>query len=579
MNTADAIIEPGTDIARLARTRRLVAILAGAVGSGLLLSLAFPPLEIDVVAWFALVPVMLAPTSRRLGVRLAAGALFGFAHSVTNLFWLNEIGFGAGFLLAIYCTLFPAAWYLFAISLRPCPHRDSLDTPPTTRPHLTAPSPIIAADDRGARLVIAPLALAGAWVALEWIQGWLFTGFPWNQLGVTQWRHIRLLQVTRITGIYGLSFVIVAVNVACAHIIAVRIDPVRKSAKRGFPWSVAMAGALLLLAVLPARLASPPPAAGTMLRVVGIQGNIAQCRDYEPAQLSEALAVYRDYTLLASQIPGADLIVWPECAVPAPVLWDKECSEMLADLFATIETPLLIGSLNLETFTTIKGEHDYRLYNSALQFDRDGRLLESYDKIHRVPFGEYVPFSRYLPWLVDWIGMGRDLSPGAEYTLFSLPGGIRTGVNICFEDAFPEISREFTRRGADLLMTITNDAWYAESSGSRQHMTHAVVRAVENARPLFRSGNNSDTCLIMPDGSVKDLLDDPLTGNRFVRGYRSYDIPVAIDAPLTFYTRHGDLFAKICTLAALAILTRNTCRWYRRKQILRKALEPIPGQG
>jgi apolipoprotein N-acyltransferase len=203
--------------------------------------------------------------------------------------------------------------------------------------------------------------------------------------------------------------------------------------------------------------------------------------------------------------------------------------------------------------------------------DAETKVLDHYDKIHRVPFGEYVPFSRYLPWLVKWIGMGRDLTPGTEHTVFDLPKGVRAGVNICFEDAFAGISRAFVQRGANVLVTITNDAWYAESSGSRQHLLQAVFRAAETRRPLLRSGNNSDTCLIMPDGSITNLLCNPDTGNPFYRGAGVYDVPVWADPPTTFYTRHGDLFAILCVLAAVGLVGGLLGRAYRARLALRVA--------
>ena len=162
--------------------------------------------------------------------------------------------------------------------------------------------------------------------------------------------------------------------------------------------------------------------------------------------------------------------------------------------------------------------------------------------------------------------MGRGLTAGTEYTVFHLPNGARAGVNICFEDAFAEISRQFALRGANLLLTLTNDAWYAESAGSRQHLTHAVFRAVECGLPLFRSGNNSDTCLILPNGSVVDVLRDPETGNAFVRGARGYRVPVWAYPLQTFYVRHGDVFAHLCSWATVGGVGWLCAAFLRRKR-------------
>jgi apolipoprotein N-acyltransferase len=212
-------------------------------------------------------------------------------------------------------------------------------------------------------------------------------------------------------------------------------------------------------------------------------------------------------------------------------------------------------------------------FNSALLLAPDGQVIESYDKIHRVPFGEYVPFREWLPWLARWIGMGRDLTAGTEFTLFELGSGVRAGANICFEDVFPEISRQFVLRGATVLFTLTNDAWYAESAGSRQHLLHAVFRAAENRRPLLRSGNNSDTCLILPDGAISDLLYDRETGNRFIRGTRVYEVPVYRDPPLTLVARWGAWFQQACALLGGAVVMLLAAREVRRCRRRRLAIE------
>ena len=174
--------------------------------------------------------------------------------------------------------------------------------------------------------------------------------------------------------------------------------------------------------------------------------------------------------------------------------------------------------------------------------------------------------------------MGRSLTPGSEYTVFALPQGVYAGTNICYEDVYAEISRAFVRRGANVLMTLTNDAWYAESSGSRQHMVHAVFRAVENRRPLFRAGNNSDTCLILPDGRVTGQLRDPATGSAFMRGARLYRVPVWREPGFTFYTRHGDLFAHSCALATLVLGLAVFGSWLRRKHTLLQRVSREAGE-
>jgi len=320
-----------------------------------------------------------------------------------------------------------------------------------------------------------------------------------------------------------------------------------------------------------------------LLRVLAVQGNIPQCRKWTQEQLDESIQVYTSLSRDMARSTEPDLIVWPETAIPAPLRYDKQYNQSMEELFRDVKTRMLIGTIDYRQAAPVgttspvadgSGTPDYQVFNSAFLLAPDGRIEESYDKIHTVPFGEYTPFERLFPWLTDIIGMGRSLTAGREFTLFELPHGARAGVNICYEDAFPEISRQFVLRGANVLMTLTNDAWYAESAGSRQHLIHAVFRAVENRRPLFRSGNNSDTCLILPSGRIVGQLYDTNTGSPFVRAARCYDVPVWKQQEYTFYTLHGDVFAKVCALAAMLIWVVLAQQRFREK---RRLLQVITG--
>jgi apolipoprotein N-acyltransferase len=291
------------------------------------------------------------------------------------------------------------------------------------------------------------------------------------------------------------------------------------------------------------------PEPGASLRIAVVQGNIPQNRVWSEEALHTSLTVYTQLTreIVASDSP--QLVLWPETAIPASLLYQEECRAALPPMFADTQTPLLAGSLDFRRPPPLSNDEP-RSVNSALLFDRNGMARGHYDKTHLVPFGEFVPLERHLPWLVDWIGMGRGLLPGREYTIFSFGEQARFGVNICYEDIFPEISANFVRRGANLLVTLTNDAWFGETSGSRQHFAHSVIRAVENARPMIRNGNNSDSGLILPDGRLVDMLVEG--DDRFIRAARSYEVPIWSKLPITFYTRYGDWFAKFAALITTA---------------------------
>ncbi|MFA5204584.1 MAG: apolipoprotein N-acyltransferase [Lentisphaeria bacterium] len=563
------------NLAGLLRPGRRLAQAGLAVVSGVLLCLAFPPVEGSLLAWVALVPLLLVPVPAPVAVRAGLGYLFGLAFFLPNLFWLNTIGFGAGGWLALCCACYPMLWYLLAAALIRALAGCRPGGPPPRFWELTP-----------ARQLVAMLLLAAAWAGLEWVRGWLFTGFSWNQLGICQWSCQRLLPLAAWTGVYGLSFLVVAVNLALAGSwprLAQRLARRPGAGTDSLHWpllvlALLFIGVFFLDRALP-RLGSPD----TVLRTGAVQGCLPLCRSWTQKQLDDALATYTRLTREVAAGPlKPDLVVWPETAVPAPARWDAQYAGELKKLFPEIQLPLLAGTLDLQPRNGPDGRPaEPLMFNSALLFTADGRVAARYNKIHLVPYGEYVPFSRHLPWLVEFIGMGRDLTAGREYTIFRLPREVRAGVMICYEDAFGNLARQFTRRGADLLITLTNDAWYAESAGARQHLLHALFRAVENQRPLLRSGNNSDTCLILPDGRVTDLIRDPDTGYRFIPAANLYEIPIWHDAPLTFYARHGDLFAGACAAAAaataLVLWGRELRRRLRRLDAVAPAAVPEVG--
>jgi apolipoprotein N-acyltransferase len=533
------------DLRSLVGLRRFLLQAGAAVASGLLLSAAFAPLEWSWCAWIALVPILVVPVPNRARARFGIGFVLGAAHFFTSLQWLTHATVAGWLLLAPACALFPAVWYLlFAPGLRRALPWPRAELGRDTRAATTTPPGFMAP-------VTATLVSAAGWVALEWLRSHALTGFPWNLVGVSQWPLRSLLPLTAWTGVHGISFLVLAVNTALA--LAARRGG-RTQQTRGRPAELVLA---------------------CELRIAGVQGCIEQCREYTEEEFYHALDVYTELTRQAWTGTAPDLIVWPETAVPAPVYYGPY-ARALRELFREVRTPMLIGAIDSRPEPGAPADAPYALFNSALLHDADGSLTQRYDKVHIVPFGEFVPFERYWPRLTEWIGMGRSLTAGAAYTVLDLPGDVGAGVNICYEDVFPGISRRFTLNGADLLVTLANDAWYAESSGSRQHLVHAVFRAAENRRPLFRSGNNSDTCLIWPDGRVTGLLRDPVTGNPFVRGTRTYTVPVWDRLPVTFYTRYGDVFAVACSLTVLGLLARSLARELTRRRRLRHLLNPAP---
>lgn len=560
---------PGNQAHLLGWRRRLLPYLL-ALLCGVVMAAIFAPLEWSLLSWFALVPILEIQRRWQRNPWLL-GYVFGLGLFTACFIWLRTIFILAPLGLGLICACFPALWMgLTDGVLR------YLQRTPQQALHPRAGNQLLPPTSYGPLQQVAlVLVIAAIWVGTEWVRSWIFTGFPWNLLGVSHWQNGYLLPLTRLTGIYGISFIVAAVNVAFflrLHNWLVHRET--DSPDENVPWGLAVAAALLLVPALVHGLYRLPAAPSATLRIAAVQGNIPQIRVYKEGQLEMALEVYLSHTRDIIEREQPDLVVWPETAVPASLLNTPECYAAMKELLRETQTPMIVGSIYHRWPPGVKDQDAYRTYNSALLFNGEADLVDYYDKIQIVPFGEFVPFSDHFPWLVELIGMGRGLTRGTEHTVFPFLEGARFGMMICYEDVFAWVARATVLNGANVLMTITNDAWYWETAGSRQHMINSVCRSVETMRPMFRSGNNSDTCLIMPDGRVIDPLLDPVTGSPFARTAGVYDVPIYEDLPLTFYTRNGDLFAILCFVALLGSMGWGLYRFFYRRQRQHEAITP-----
>ena len=284
---------------------------------------------------------------------------------------------------------------------------------------------------------------------------------------------------------------------------------------------------------------------GEALKISVVQGNIPQELKWSPA--SREFVIDR-YLKLTSEVKSdfPDLIVWPEAALPVvledgPVYYERLCRYV-----KTIGYPLIFGAV-----TNRNGSY----YNSALLLSKEGRLLQRYDKLHLVPFGEFVPFRKILPFLETIAPIG-DMTRGREYSLFNISHQklkIRHqfGVLICFEDVFPELARKFVNRGADFLVNITNDAWFGKTTEARQHLSASVFRAIENRVYLVRSANTGISGFIDPQGKTFSLVSSPEGNLTFTPGYKSENI--FLRSHPSFYGYYGDFLVLLCLLCLIYI--------------------------
>jgi apolipoprotein N-acyltransferase len=368
---------------------------------------------------------------------------------------------------------------------------------------------------------------ASLWAALEFLRTYLMSGFPWNLLGYSQHQNLSLIQVAALSGVYGVSFVVVAVNAALARVLHM-----------WGRWNEALlpagiAALCWILAVGSGWLWPAPAEPERAIPVALVQGNIDQGVKWDPAWQGRTLRVYRELTLRAvRERPG--LVVWPETAVPFLLQEDPRRREVEA-LARQTGSYLLVGAPD----RSAGGPR-----NSAFLLGPDGGVLGRFDKRHLVPFGEYVPLRRVL-FFVNALAGGTigEFVPGAEATIFATPVG-RFGVVICYEAIFPGEVREFFRSGAGFLVNITNDAWFGRSAAPAQHLAMAAFRAVENRAYLVRAANTGISAIVAPDGRVveaSELFTPAVVSGR-----------IGPRAAVSVYTRYGDLFAWGTVTVALA---------------------------
>jgi apolipoprotein N-acyltransferase len=394
-----------------------------------------------------------------------------------------------------------------------------------------------------------PSAWAAAllWAALEHGKTFVLTGFPWALLGYAQHGNPALLALAPFTGVFGLSFVVVLGGAALAAIFAA-------GARGARPPAQAIA-ALVLVAVVHAvgalDVARDDPPDGPRLRVAVAQGNIDQDVKWSPDWAERTLVIYDALTRRAAAA-GAQLVLWPETAVPGLPDASPELADFLAGLARETGVALVVGAVGFER------AGDRRLFfDSGFVWDPEGRFVDRYDKTHLVPFGEYVPLRGLLGRFVEAIARGAadtDVTPGPLPRVVRVPlpagaGVVSACVPICYELLFPDLMRRFAADGAEALFAITNDAWYGRTGAPHQFLAITALRAAESRLWTARAANTGVSALIDPRGRVQEQT------RIFERDVRIGEITLR-PAPLggSFYTRHGDWFAKMCWAASAILL-------------------------
>jgi apolipoprotein N-acyltransferase len=492
---------------------------------------SFPPFHAAEFGYAFAAPAILWAYSRP-SFRCYAGTLFG-AQAVAwtiLLAWLRHVTWVGWLLLGPVVGAWIGVWYLAVW---------------WTMPRVVGRSvPVRLAAQAG---------LAGLWVVVEWSRTWLLGGFPWLPLAASQWQRTAVLQIAAYTGAYGVSFVLIMMNLgfaAYAHRL-LREEVASILRKRSQEFMLALFLLLACLCVMMRETVNRRATTQPLARVAFVQPDIPQEVKWDPAKAAGIVQTLRGLTLAAGAA-RPDVILWPEATLPQPVNADPGMRAFVQSLADDTHATLLFGAVAVDH----PGTPAERWSNAAfVAAPGSGLQAAYYAKRHLVPFGEYVPLRPLFGWMSKFVPLPGDFAAGTDPSplVVSLPRGAAAfGPLICYEDLFPRLARDSVRSGADVLAVLTNDAWYGEEGAAYQQAAHSVLRAVETRRPVLRCGNDGWSGWIDEYGGIRDVLAAE-DGSVYLRGTTAVNVSrdVRWAGVETFYVRHGDWFVLVGALLAL----------------------------
>jgi apolipoprotein N-acyltransferase len=584
----------------------MYARLLAAAAAGLAIACAFPKPGIAGLGWIGPGLMLLSAVGLTGREAFGVGYAAGLVQALVSLGWLLYIPFPSGAVagwlsLSAYVALYPATWvwlcwkYAESLSSGESDSKQHSDMGSTSssgcqQPAMNGPKvggPYQAQrNSRGSLLTRIvpwgwsrmevlrtmtchhanmswlhrftwPLACAALWVAGEMVVARLWSGFPWNFLGVTQYQILPVIQVSSITGVYGVSFLMVWFSVAgMGAALSLLRDPVHPR--------LAMTGLFLPLLVLTSVMVfgllrlRQDEGGEQHLKMALVQPSIPQTLIWDPQENAHRFQKVLELSILALRT-RPDVLVWPEAAIPNLLRYDAAVLEAVTNLARSHRTWMVIGADDAEPKRNNDQEGDADYYNASFLVDREGRLAARYCKRQLVVFGEYVPLQPWLSFL-KWFTPIRDgFKPGHGAVPFDLiEPNARISVLICFEDTFPHLARSSVDEETDILLNLTNNGWFGESSAQWQHGANAVFRAIENGLPLVRCANNGLTCWVDAHGRLSGVkADDP--ADVYGPGFKVFDVPLRADRPRqsTFYQRYGDCFGWGCVVVSAVLLWRS----------------------
>jgi apolipoprotein N-acyltransferase len=492
-----------------------------AAASGFVNILIFPKPELTLLSWVTLVPLLLATYKEsRAGRAFLLGALSGTLFFFGSCRWIiyvlknyGDLGwFGsilAFLMLVVYLSFYYASFGLVFAWL-------SWRFP------------------QGC-FFLAP----AVWVSCEYLRGHLLTGFPWCLLGYALVDYPNLAKISTLTGVYGLSFALALINALVASVVLARD---RESLLR-------LILAVLLLATISGLFVlNPSVPAQPVYPACIVQTNLSPDQRWdlesrtvvfkELAQLSlSPLSKNKDWPSAATR-----LIIWPETPAPFYFNHDALFHRQMQLLAQESRSYVVFGFVDYKSPSSDLVRRDP--YNSVGLLSPQGDLISQYDKIHLVPFGEYVPYPGIFFFIEKISTEAGNFKPGNQFLVSPLDGKHTIGGFVCYEAIFPELVRQFAKQGAAVLFNVTNDAWFGDSAAPYQHLNMARLRAIENQRYLLRAANNGISALVDPDGKIvnRTRLNERIALEAYF-DFRSQQ---------TIYTRIGDWFAWLCLLTTMS---------------------------
>jgi len=489
-----------------------------------------PPHRSDFLAWFGLAPLLYSLRRGGYAAAALAGLLFGSLFMVGTFSWLNSLEIMNATKFAAWLGLFSLFYLVAGILYR------------------------FVSGAVGGWIILAGPAF---WAAVEYVRANLFFfSLPWNFVGHSQYRHLLVIQVAGVAGVYGVSFVLVTVNQFLSQVpdwvFGSRSGgALRAGAVRGPGWAPQLLLLLLIVggALTYGRIALETPEGGEHLRVAVVQANRLARDDMSFEEQKEHLRVYGKITRQAAA-EKPDLVIWPSASLPGPYA-QMAVRLLVGGTARAAGAHLLAGGAGLGKFS--EPRPGYLPYaNSEFLIAPSGKALGRYDKIKLLPFNEYVPLQGKITWPGWLTNLEKGFFPGEEYTIFRVKGA-GFGTPICSENLVSDHFRRFVRKGADFMVSATNEGFMKGTGGHYQVLAMNVFRAVENRRSVVRAATTGVSAFIAPSGRIVSRVRDAGGRDLFVPGYGIWDMPLVKGQ--TFYTRHGDIFAFIaCGVTVLLFL-------------------------